>query len=99
MATAATKPLTADEFFELPEPQNGAKQELVKGEVIEMPPTGVEHGKIMLNLGYLIKHFLKQNPIGTAVAESGVVTERDEDEESVRGPDLSYYSHERLPIG
>lgn len=36
MSIAATKLMTADEFFELPEPRNGAKQELVKGEVVEM---------------------------------------------------------------
>lgn len=98
MATVTTKPMTADEFFLLPKPRNGVRQELVKGEVIEMPPPGFEHGRVMLNLGYLVKHFLKQHPIGTAVAETGVQTERNE-EDTVRGPDLSYYSNERFPLG
>jgi Uma2 family endonuclease len=100
MSIAATKPLTAEEFFELPEPLNGVKQELVKGVVVEMPAPGFEHGEIQLNIASLIKVYLKSNPSGRVVTESGVRTEHDEDEgDTVRGPDVSYYSAERLPLG
>ena len=100
MSIAATKPLTADEFFELPEPRNGAKQELVKGEVIEIAAPGFEHGEVQGNVHFAIKSFLKNKPLGRVVTESGVQTERDEEEgDTVRGPDVSYYSKERLPLG
>lgn len=99
MAAIATKRMTADEFFELPEPRNGAKQELVKGEVIEMPAPGLKHGEVQVNVGFVIKLFLKSNRIGRVFTESGVATEHDEDEgDTVRGPDVSYYSKERLPL-
>jgi Uma2 family endonuclease len=97
MATVETKPMTADEFFELPAPADGSKLELVKGEVVAMTAPGLEHGEVQVNIGFLLKSFLKANKIGRVVSESGVVTERDED--TVRGPDVSYYSKERLPLG
>lgn len=96
MSTVATKAMTVDEFYELPEPEDGSKLELVKGEIIVMPNPGVEHGEIQVNIASLIWTFLRKNKIGRVVTESGVVTERDDD--SVRGPDVSYYSKERLPL-
>ena len=38
MSTATTKLLTAEEFSKLPNPIDGSKQELVRGEVITMSP-------------------------------------------------------------
>lgn len=96
MATVETKPMTADEFFEIPAPADGSKLELVKGEVVAMTAPGFEHGEVQLSLGALIKTFLKANKIGRVVTESGVITERNED--TVRGPDVSYYSKERVPL-
>lgn len=61
-----------------------------------MPGPGVEHGEVQLSLGSLIKVFLKTNKIGRVLPESGVITERKDD--TVRGPDISYYSKERLPL-
>ena len=96
MATVATKPLTAEEFYALPEPTDGTKLELVKGEIVAMPGPGLEHGEIQLSLGALIKNFLRLHKLGRVVTESGIITERDED--TTRGPDISYYSKERLPL-
>ncbi len=45
---------------------------------------------------FAIKLFLKSNPIGRVVVESGVITDRKPD--TVRGPDVSFYSKERLPL-
>ena len=45
-STTATKLLTADEFAKLPEPIDGSKQELVRGEIISMAPPGFIHGKV-----------------------------------------------------
>ena len=97
MATVGNRKLTAEEFAALPEPPDGSKQELVRGEVVTMPPPGLEHGECQLNLGTLLKLYLREHPIGRVFTESGVITERGED--TVRGPDVVYWSKERLPLG
>jgi len=97
MAAVAAKPLTAEEFFELPEPRDGSKQELVNGRVVSMPPPGCEHDEIQVSLAFLLKAFIKTKKLGRVVLESGVVTRRNKD--SVRGPDVSYYSKKRMPLG
>lgn len=95
-ALATQKRLQAEDFFALPEPLDGSKRELIRGEVTTMPAPGLEHGEIQVNVAFLIKTFLKTNRIGRVFTESGTITERDPD--TVRGPDVSYYSRERLPL-
>src|SRR3954447_11093781 len=95
MATAPTKLLTAEEFFHLPNPPDGSKQELVRGEVVTMPPPGFRHGDVQLAIGSLLRQFVRSNRTGRVTVESGVVTEDDPD--TVRGPDVSFWSYERLP--
>lgn len=95
-ATAPTQLITAEEYFRLPYPSDGSKQELVRGEVVTMPGPGIEHGEVQVNVAFVIKLFLKSNPIGRVVTESGAITERKPD--TVRGPDVSFYSKERLPL-
>jgi len=95
MATVATKPMTAEEFYLTTEPEDG-KYELVKGEIVFIPPPGLRHGEVQDNVFFAIKSYLKANHVGRVVTESGAITERDPD--SVRGPDVSYYGQERLPF-
>jgi Uma2 family endonuclease len=100
MATVIQKLLTAEEFLQLPDPPNGWHQELVRGEVIEMPPPAALHGVTQSKTNFRLASHIYAGPGGTLVCESGFVTERDPD--SVRGPDLSYWTKERLkeiPIG
>jgi Uma2 family endonuclease len=95
--TTATEPLlTAEEFFALPEPSDGSRQELVRGKVVTMPNPGFEHGEVQLAIGALLRGFAKSQGLGRVVTESGVVTDRKPD--TVRGPDVSFYSKERLPL-
>ena len=42
MSAVLTKPMTADELQAMPD--DGFRYELVKGELIRMPPAGYEHG-------------------------------------------------------
>ncbi len=95
MATVATKPMTAEEFFLTEEPEPG-RYELVKGEIVFMPPPGLRHGEVQMNVGFAIRTYLMANRIGRVVTESGAIIERDPD--TVRGPDVSYYSRERMPL-
>ena len=97
MSPATTALVTAEQFFDLPAPADGSKQELVRGEVVTMPSPGLEHGEVQVNVASAIKVFLKANPIGRVAVESGTVTERGPD--TVRGPDVSFYSTARLPLG
>lgn len=93
--------LTAEEFFLLPDPGDGSQQELVRGEVITMPPPGGMHGVSCNKAGRRLGNFVEDNDRGTvANNDTGFVTERNPD--SVRGPDISYWSKERLkevPVG
>jgi Uma2 family endonuclease len=90
------KLLTAEEFFLLPQPPDGSQQELVRGEIITMPPPGGLHGVCCLKTGRRIGNFVEDNNRGTVTSnDTGFITERGPD--SVRGSDIAYWSKERLP--
>ena len=96
MSTAATKKLlTAEEFAKLPNPIDGSKQELVRGEVITMPPPSFLHGVVQSNISFVLKTFARSSNLGRVTVESGVITDTGPD--TVRGPDVAYWSFERLP--
>jgi Uma2 family endonuclease len=98
MATATvteTKLLTAEEFARLPNPPDGSKQELVKGQVVTMPSPGFRHGGVQGNVYFALRLYTQTHPIGRVRVESGIVTETDP--ATVRGPDVSFWSFERLP--
>jgi Uma2 family endonuclease len=91
------KLLTAEQFFLLPQPTDGSQQELVRGEIVTMPPPGGLHGVTCSRVDRKLGSFIDAGPGGTlACNDTGFVTERDPD--SVRGPDVAYWSKERLPI-
>jgi Uma2 family endonuclease len=96
MATVAEKLLTAEEFAKLPDP--GHPTELFRGRIVDMPSPGFEHGEICSQIAYLINGHVKEQGLGrTLTNDSGVITGRGPD--SVRGPDVSYYSYQRVPKG
>lgn len=96
MATVAQKLITAEEFARLPEPADGSKQELIQGELVTMPPPGFRHGVVQLNIGSLLRDHVRSHKLGRVTVESGLVTERDPD--TVRGPDVAFWSDVRLPL-
>ncbi|HEV2986307.1 MAG TPA: Uma2 family endonuclease, partial [Vicinamibacterales bacterium] len=95
------KLLTAEEFFLRPHPQDGSQEELVRGEIITMPPPGGLHGVTCSKVDRKIGAFVEAGPGGTvACNDTGFITHRAPD--SVRGPDISYWSKARLgevPVG
>src|SRR5262245_28904410 len=98
MATAITanKPVTLEEFEALP--RDGRMRELVKGKVVEMNVPKPKHGFICLEIGAILREFVKPRRLGRVFTnDSGVITERDPD--SLRGPDVGYYSYARVPAG
>jgi len=48
VSATLTKPVTADELLAMPD--DGFRYELVKGELIRMPPPGHEYGIVAMNI-------------------------------------------------
>src|SRR5712692_10238170 len=93
MSTAAiTKLMTAEEFYDwVHRPENENKWfELVRGEVIELPPPAKPHGFVTNNVGRILGNYTFQRGKGyVAGNDCGVILERDPD--IVRGPDVALY--------
>jgi Uma2 family endonuclease len=93
MSTAA-RLVTAEELQRLP--ANHQRQELVKGELRTMPPSGGEHGATVMEVSVPLATHVKQHGLGlTFGAETGFLLARDPD--TVRAPDLAFVSRARIP--
>ena len=94
MAITEKRPITTEEFLQMDLGEGNF--ELVRGEVIELPPALPEHGRYCLNAAFQLETFGRQAGHGYAVTnDSAVQTERGPD--TVRGGDVCYYSHARWP--
>ena len=94
-AKPATKLLTADDLLRLD--AEGVRGELIRGELSETMPAGRLHGKIIMKLAIRLGAFIEPRKLGTLVASgSGVWLERDPD--TVREPDLAFFSAEKIPL-
>jgi Uma2 family endonuclease len=94
MATASRpKLMTAEESMaaDLGE----GRFELVRGEVIEVPPPMPDHARVTMKTGFALESFGRSTGFGYCLSESAIATERGPD--TVRGPDLLFYSHARWP--
>ncbi len=93
MATTLTKLLTADDLLRLD--SQGVRGELIRGVLHETMSTGLEHGEIAVNLSAELRNFVKPRSLGRLVtSDVGVWLERDPD--TVREPDIAYFSVETL---
>src|SRR5215470_7172623 len=94
--TTTTSLMTAEELFQLPD--DGCRYELVEGGLIRMPPAGGEHGDVTMNVGFLLKEYVKAHKLGVvSAAETGFVLQRSPD--TVRAPDAAFVTKERIPPG
>lgn len=96
MSAIAVKLLTAEEFRRLPRPTNGTKQELVRGEIVTMSMPGFRHGRVQPRVAAKLLIYEQMSKRGRVTTESGMITEHDPD--TVRGPDVAFWSFERLPL-
>lgn len=88
--------LTAEAYGRLED--DGRLTELVRGRIVEMNRPYTSHGYLVINIGHLLTQFVKQHDLGRVVGgDAGVVTQRNPD--TVRGPDLAFYSYQRIPAG
>jgi Uma2 family endonuclease len=70
--------------------------ELVRGAVVEVPPPMPEYGRVCGNAFFVLESYGRQTGLGYALSnDSAVLTARGPD--TVRGPDVSFYSHARWP--
>lgn len=91
--TTAPKLLTADDLLAIPD--DGKRHELVRGELIEMPPPGFAHGMVVDNIGWLIGTFIRQNSFAfVSTSETGIYVEQNPD--TVRAADFAVVARERI---
>jgi Uma2 family endonuclease len=87
-----TRPLTAEEFCDWVHlPENRDKWfELVRGEVIALPPPMKPHGYVCANVARILGNYTFGHRKGYVTSnDSGVILERNPD--TVRGPDVALY--------
>ena len=95
MTTTNAKLLTADDLLRLD--SQGVRGELIRGVLCETMPTGLEHGQIVAKLTFILGGFIYPQKLGSlAASDSGVWLERDPD--TVREPDIAYFSAEKIPL-
>jgi len=96
MSTAPQSQVTAEEFGRRPDP--GYPEELVRGKIVTMPPPNLRHGQVCSRVVRILGAYVDEHDVGHVLSnDSGVITERGPD--TVRGPDISFYSYARIPKG
>lgn len=91
--TATATRLTAEEFQAFVErPENESRWfELVRGEVIELPPPKKPHGIALSNFARILgNHSFDVGGVYVVSGDSGVILRRNPD--TVRGPDVAVYT-------
>lgn len=92
MAVITAPPLSLEEFSRLPRGQE--RHELSAGELITMPPPKSLHTVVALVVLEILQAYLKRNPFGRAIPETGYVLSRNP--LTIRQPDISVLSKERI---
>ena len=93
MATT-TQLMTAAEYLLLD--STSGPTELVRGVVVEINPPGFRHGYLCVRLSRLLGDLADELQLGRVIRnDSGVITEHDPD--TVRGPDVAFYSFAAIP--
>ena len=96
MVLATERLLTAADLLRLD--SEGVRGELIRGVLCKTMPAGQEHGEIVVNLVIALGAFVKPRRLGRlAASDSGVWLERSPD--TVREPDIAYFSAARMPLG
>ena len=91
------RPLTAEEFFALPE-EIRDRHELVRGRLEELDtvPPGVRHGWVMSCIVHVLMQYVVPRGLGLVVSgDAGFILERAPD--TVRGPDVAFIRADRVP--
>ena len=91
--TTAKKLLTADDLLAMPD--NGMRQELARGELIEMPPPGFMHHVVTGRIGFLFSRFVEERGLNFYYGpEAPAFFERAPD--TVRAADFALVDRNRI---
>jgi Uma2 family endonuclease len=91
---ASTKLYTAEDLLEMED--DGCRHELIRGELISMPPTNDEHSELTFKLSGLLWNYQREHPeIRWFTGDPGFVLARNPD--VLLGPDLAAVHTDRLP--
>ena len=72
--------------------------ELVRGEVVAMPPAKGRHGAVCMKVGFLLMNYLRHLGRGVVICnDSGLLTEKNPD--TVRGVDVALFLNPTWPEG
>lgn len=98
-ATPAAEPteslLTAEEYAAL---SLGYPTELVRGRIVELNQPRPRHGLVCGNVYWIVREFVSRHDLGYVFPnDTGFITRREPD--SVRGPDVCFYSYAKIPKG
>jgi Uma2 family endonuclease len=91
--TAPTRLITAEQFSERDERDDGCREELVAGVIEVAPPPEELHGDIQFNVAEILRPFVRRHRLGRVRGDVGYRVRRDPD--YVPGPDASFLSRER----
>lgn len=88
--------MTAEDLKVLPD--SAWQYELVRGRLVRMPPSGLEHGALALRLGAALLHFVSERELGLVTgAETGFLLNPPGEPDTVLAPDVAFISASRLP--
>jgi len=91
--STAIQLLTAEDLLGMP--HDGNRYELVRGELIKMPPAGNIHGKRTMRLGWRLAQHVEASDLGVVfAAETGFKLAIDPD--TVRAPDIAFVTKARI---
>jgi Uma2 family endonuclease len=86
--------VTGDDLARMPE--DGFRYELVRGRLVRMTPASPRHGRITMALAARLWHHVTTRGLGEVWTEVGFRLASDPD--TVRAPDVSFVSTNRLPL-
>jgi Uma2 family endonuclease len=93
MGSSQTRRLTADDLWEIQgSDPNVHGWELVNGELVEVSPANLPHGRIQSRLAQLLWNHVDRQGGGVIYTEGGFVLQVPGDSERVRGPDVAFVS-------
>ena len=91
MATAKKLMTASDDLLAMP--NDGMRRELIRGELIEMPPASDDHGFVGSEPSWQIGAFVRRHRLGRdRIAETGFQLAPD----TVLAPDYAFISYERM---
>lgn len=89
--------MTLDEFFRR---HGGDYAEFVNGRVVILPPNALRHGLVCATAAYRLGVHVEAHQLGHITTNNSfVLVPTPDDPTRVRGPDICYFSHARMPKG